>query len=60
LPDHGDKSDAAPKKTLAEIEREAIEQALVFHDGKVAPAAAQLGISKSTLYAKIREYDLER
>jgi two-component system repressor protein LuxO len=48
---------AAPRpragiRTLAEIEREAIEAAIVAFGGNVAQAAAALGVSPSTLYRK--------
>jgi two-component system repressor protein LuxO len=39
-------------RTLAEIEREAIEAAIVAFGGNVAQAAAALGVSPSTLYRK--------
>ncbi|WP_291296518.1 sigma-54 dependent transcriptional regulator [Elioraea sp.] len=48
---------AAPRlragiRTLAEIEREAIEAAIVACGGNIAQAAAALGVSPSTLYRK--------
>lgn len=39
-------------RPLAEVEREAIEAALVVFDGNVPRAAAALGVSPSTLYRK--------
>ncbi|MEM0938143.1 MAG: sigma-54 dependent transcriptional regulator [Pseudomonadota bacterium] len=39
-------------KTLAEIERAAIERAIALHDGSVPKAARALGVSPSTLYRK--------
>ncbi len=39
-------------RTLAEIEREAIEAAIAEHGGNIAQAAAALGVSPSTIYRK--------
>jgi len=47
--------DSRPR-TLAEIEREAIEQALNRTDGDKAAAARLLGINRSTLYRKLKLY----
>ncbi|MCX4247435.1 sigma-54-dependent transcriptional regulator [Paraliomyxa miuraensis] len=49
---------AAPGRTLAELEREAIEQALARHDGNRRRAAEQLGIGVRTLYDKLKRYEL--
>ena len=48
--------------TLADVERQQIEKALEQERGRVAKAAARLGIPRSTLYQKIKEYrvDLNR
>ncbi len=43
---------AEPIRTLAEVEREAIERALQAMAGNIPRAAAALGISPSTLYRK--------
>ncbi|WP_193368965.1 sigma-54 interaction domain-containing protein [Pelagibius marinus] len=43
---------------LANLEREAIREALRCTKGKKAPAARLLGISRSTLYEKINELNL--
>lgn len=43
---------------VANLEREAIIDALASTAGKKAPAARLLGISRSTLYEKIQEYNL--
>lgn len=45
--------------TLQEIERDAIRQALELAGGDRLRAAKMLGIGKTTVYRKIREYDLE-
>ncbi len=43
---------------IAHLEREAISDALQLASGKKAPAARILGISRSTLYEKMSEYNL--
>lgn len=43
---------------IARFERNAICEALQATAGKKAPAARMLGISRSTLYEKLKEYDL--
>jgi DNA-binding NtrC family response regulator len=45
--------------TLREIERDAIRQALEITGGDRLRAAKLLGIGKTTVYRKIKEYDLE-
>ncbi|HUX11333.1 MAG TPA: sigma-54 dependent transcriptional regulator [Terriglobia bacterium] len=45
--------------TLREIERDAIRQALEMAGGDRLRAARLLGIGKTTVYRKIKEYDLE-
>lgn len=42
--------------TLAEIERYAIEEALMRHDGSVPRAARELGVAASTLYRKLEAW----
>jgi DNA-binding NtrC family response regulator len=44
--------------TFEEMEKYMIEAALVKHNGKHAAVANQLGISRQTLYNKIKRYDL--
>ena len=44
---------------LAELERRAIVHALAFHEGRMAAAARALGIGRSTLYRKLKEYGLD-
>lgn len=51
-------ADQTLPKRIANFEREAIMQALQTTAGKKAPAARLLGISRSTLYEKLKEYNL--
>lgn len=56
--------DLAPRhaggvETVKEVEKRLIRQALVRSYHNVSRAAASLGISRTTLYRKIREYDIE-
>ncbi|WP_294513373.1 sigma-54-dependent Fis family transcriptional regulator [uncultured Bilophila sp.] len=46
--------------TLEVIERQAIAAALVRFDGNVSRVSAALGVSRPTLYRKIRKYGLEQ
>jgi DNA-binding NtrC family response regulator len=50
----------APGMTLDEMEREAIIAALKRTAGNVKDAASQLGIDRSTLYDKIKYYNIPR
>ncbi len=45
--------------TLARVERDLIAFALEFHGGRMTRIAASLGIGRSTLYRKIKEYNLD-
>lgn len=45
-------------KTLAEVEKECIQQAISFHSGNKTQAAKSLGITIKTLYNKLHEYGL--
>ena len=47
-----------PTTNLKELERLALEQALEQADGNRAQAAKLLGISRSSVFVKIREYGL--
>lgn len=49
---------AAATRTLAEMERHAILEAMQATGGKVTDAAARLDIPRSTLYAKLKAYGL--
>lgn len=44
---------------LAEIEKELIAFAIDHHAGRMAQVARQLGIGRSTLYRKLKEYGLD-
>jgi len=46
-------------KTLSELERLAIIQALKKHNGYVEPAAKSLGIGKTMMYERINRYQLK-
>jgi len=50
----------APLMTLDEMEREAIIATLKRTEGNVKEAASQLGIDRSTLYDKIKYYNIPR
>ncbi|KVK84536.1 Fis family transcriptional regulator [Burkholderia cepacia] len=48
---------ASPQASLHEQSLDAIRRAVDEHDGNVSAAARQLGISRTTLYAKLRQLD---
>lgn len=45
-------------RTLAEIEEEMIRLAIDHYNGRMAEVARRLGIGRSTLYRKLKEYGL--
>lgn len=47
-------------RTLEEVERDYISQILQAEGGQVELAARRLGIPRSTLYAKLKQYKLDR
>jgi len=47
-------------RTLEEMERDYIAEVLKAEGGKVETAARKLGIPRSTLYAKLKQYKLDR
>jgi DNA-binding NtrC family response regulator len=50
--------DFGPALSLDEVESRHIQLVLTHHDGNVERAAAVLGVSRSSLYEKIRRYNL--
>jgi len=50
---------AAPRLSLQEVEKQYITDTLRHYDGNVRLAAQTLGISRTTLYAKINAYDIQ-
>ena len=53
LDDHGD------MRALADIEMEMIRLAIEHYEGQMSEVARRLGIGRSTLYRKLKEYGLE-
>jgi DNA-binding NtrC family response regulator len=49
-----------PNLTLQELEKEAIIAAIQRMDGNIKEAALALGIDRSTLYDKIKRYEIQR
>jgi two-component system NtrC family response regulator len=60
LADQQDSANASLKDARERAERGAITQALRRSGGKIAPAAAELGISRPTLYELMEKLGLER
>lgn len=54
-PDAETRVQLQPGSTLREHDRRIIEQTLMAHDGNVSRAARQLGVSRGTLYRRMRE-----
>jgi transcriptional regulator with PAS, ATPase and Fis domain/ABC-type branched-subunit amino acid transport system substrate-binding protein len=46
------------RRRSAEMERTRIEEALVRHQGNISRCARELGMSRTTLYRKLKEYGL--
>ncbi|MEK7824062.1 MAG: sigma 54-interacting transcriptional regulator [Candidatus Eisenbacteria bacterium] len=46
--------------SLAEVEKEHIQRVLARHRGNATAAARQLGVSRTTLWRKLRQYGLKR
>lgn len=53
-------TDATVILPLDEVERRAIIHALKMTDNNIPDAARALGIGKSTLYRKLKKYDLQQ
>jgi DNA-binding NtrC family response regulator len=56
IPPQRDSGDQPPVQKLCEVERQAITQALEYTQGDRAFAAHLLGIGRTTLYRKLKEY----
>jgi two-component system response regulator AtoC len=52
--------DTRAEWSLADVEREHIRRVLARHGGNATAAARQLGISRTTLWRKLRQYGLRR
>ncbi|MCG6858845.1 MAG: sigma-54 dependent transcriptional regulator [Salaquimonas sp.] len=52
-------SEEGQVRPVNEIEAEAIRFAIGFYHGRMSEVARRLGIGRSTLYRKLREYDLD-
>ena len=50
---------AGHMRKLEEIEAELIRMAIARYDGRMSEVARRLGIGRSTLYRKLKEYGLE-
>lgn len=50
--------EGAPGTTIDEAERVAVERALADQDGNLVAAARQLGVSRGTLYRKMRKFGI--
>lgn len=57
-PDAGRSPDTAPFTTLEQMEREMIRNSMDRNGGNLSQVAQQLGITRQTLYNKIRKYGL--
>jgi DNA-binding NtrC family response regulator len=49
--------ETASVRSLNEVEQEMIRRAIAFHNGNINKAAISLGISRNTLYRKMKEYE---
>lgn len=56
----GDSIPSSPFRTLNEMEREYIQKALKLEGGRVQLAAKKLGIPRSSLYHKLKQYGISR
>lgn len=52
------KEDVLQGLTIQEVERVMIEKALLTHEGNISAIASELGITRPTLYSKIKKYNL--
>jgi transcriptional regulator of acetoin/glycerol metabolism len=60
LVEQGEHGDPRQSWSLADVEKEHISLVLARHRGNATGAARQLGISRTTLWRKLREYGLRR
>ena len=51
-------SEMAPLETLEDMEREMIRKALERHEGNLSAVASRLGITRQTLYHKMKKFNL--
>ena len=58
--DVGPVADARDTWSLSDVEKEHIQRVLARHRGNATSAARQLGISRTTLWRKLRQYGLQR
>jgi DNA-binding NtrC family response regulator len=52
-------SDGGDVRKLAEVEEELIRFALKFYRGQMSQVARKLGIGRSTLYRKLKDYGID-
>ena len=58
-PEEADSSpEETPVRNLADLEKEMICKAVASYGGKIHKAALSLGISRNTLYRKMKEYGI--
>ena len=57
---HADGSPVTLKEAREQLERELVTRALQRHRGKIAPAAAELGISRPTFYELMEKLGIQR
>ena len=50
--------ESSEKLRLEDVEKATIDKALKKHRGNLSKTAAELGITRKTLYSKIEKYDL--
>ena len=56
----GTERSGRPGETMREAERRLLEKALAAHGGNIRATARDLGVSRGTLYRKMRKYGLRR
>ena len=52
------KINTSPPQTIEEMEKQMINRAIENNDGNLSAAATQLGITRQTLYNKMKKYDI--